>query len=69
MVIAIIVLYTIFKRQKPIEIEQECTCGKFEKCISTITIHKNRMSRDPNEMYRCGKVQRQLEEFKKIDIE
>lgn len=62
LIILIASLYLISRQ--PFKIEQDCTCGKFDKCVSKVTIRKGykslSISREPSEMIKCGKVQEQL---------
>lgn len=57
----------IYQSRQPVVIERECTCGDREKCISKITVeHNGRASRDPDEMFRCGKVKKQIRQLREV---
>jgi len=68
-VVIILLVFCLWSefRTTEFQIEQECTCEhENERCVSKVVVTKCGLHRDPNLMYQCGKVQKQLEETNKI---
>lgn len=70
LIVGLLFLVTLFlyiQSITPVYHEQDCTCGKYEKCVSKIKITgKGRMSRDPQELIKCGRVEKQMEHMNKV---
>jgi hypothetical protein len=50
---------------------KDCSCGKYKKCVREVKIKKggwygyDRLYVDNRDHFRCGKVQKQIEQMKK----
>lgn len=49
------------------KIEKSCHCGKYKTCVNVVTIQgAGQASIDSNKLLDCGKIQKQLEQVRKI---
>jgi hypothetical protein len=50
--------------------EKMCECGKYPKCVKKIYVsEEGRMWIETEEHFKCGKIQKQIEELSEIKIE
>ena len=64
-------IFKILYRVEPITSNDNCTCGKYEKCIRRIKVKdggyfgNTKLYVDSKDHFRCGEVQKQINEIKK----